>query len=80
MLRGVEVLGRVLVLRAVATAHMPAAQAKSQVQPGVAHFQALFAALPAGMNFADLIDVFAGLAHGKSPVVQGARASLRPAD
>jgi hypothetical protein len=39
MLRGVFVLG------AVATAHVATFQTQSQVHPGVAHFQTLFAAL-----------------------------------
>jgi hypothetical protein len=43
---------------------MPAGQAQSQVNPSVAHLQALFAALPAGLDFMDLIEVRAGFAHG----------------
>jgi hypothetical protein len=41
----VKVLRGVLVLGAVATAHVATFQAQSQVHPGVSHFQTLFAPL-----------------------------------
>lgn len=47
VLGGMEVLGRTPVLRAVAAADMAADQALTQVYPGVAHPQALLAAVSA---------------------------------
>ncbi|CAA9259620.1 MAG: hypothetical protein AVDCRST_MAG93-2129 [uncultured Chloroflexia bacterium] len=47
MLGCTEVFGGVLVLRRVAAAHMAAAQAHAQVNPGVAQLEALLAAVPA---------------------------------
>src|ERR1700722_5974016 len=40
-----EMFRVVLILRRVATTHMSALQAQSQVHPGVAHLQALFASV-----------------------------------
>src|SRR5208282_4277245 len=40
VLRGVEVLRRMLVLRGVAAAHIAAGQAESQMNPSVAQFEA----------------------------------------
>ena len=60
---GVEVLGGVLVLRVVAAANIAAAHALAQVYPGVAGLQAVFAAVSAGLNFVDLVEVRAGRLH-----------------
>lgn len=43
MLRRVEMLGRVFILRVVATADVPAGPAESQMDPGVAQLKALLA-------------------------------------
>ena len=43
MLRGLEVFGRVLVLRAVTTTDVPTHQAKAQMHPGIANSQTVFA-------------------------------------
>jgi hypothetical protein len=43
MFRAMEVFGRMLVLRAVATAHMPALKAASQVYPGTARLKTFLA-------------------------------------
>jgi hypothetical protein len=43
MLNLMEMLGGVLVLRRIAASHVPASQAKPQVDPFVAHFHAFFA-------------------------------------
>jgi len=59
---GVEVLGGVLILRAVATAHMAADEADAKVYPTVAHLQALFAPVGTRRNFTDFFDVYA--THG----------------
>jgi hypothetical protein len=60
MFRPVKMFGGVLVLRRIATADVPAFQAHPQMNPGVAHFQALFATLRAGLYVSDLIQVGAG--------------------
>jgi hypothetical protein len=39
-----EMLGGMLILRIVTTAHMPAFQANTQMHPGVANFQAILTA------------------------------------
>jgi len=57
MLCGVKVLGRMLVLGAIAAAHMSADQAQAQMHPAIAHPQTLFAPVGAGGHFADLIQV-----------------------
>src|SRR5829696_590658 len=57
VLGGVEVPGRVLVWRLVAASYVPADEALAQVDPGVAHLQALLAALGARGDVPDLIQV-----------------------
>ena len=52
---GVEVLRGMLVLRVVATADMTADQTNPQVEPGVADFQAVLAAIRAGWTILDQI-------------------------
>jgi hypothetical protein len=46
-----------LVFRGVAAADVAANQAQAQMHPGVAGFEALFAALAAGRDFADFAGV-----------------------
>jgi hypothetical protein len=50
VLGGVKVLGGVAILGIVATAHLPALHAEAEVDPGVAHLQALLAALGVGVD------------------------------
>src|ERR1700731_3961702 len=58
MAAGVEVLGRVLVLRAVAAADMAALHAQAQVHPRVARLQAVLTPLGSvGLDFPDARDV-----------------------
>lgn len=45
MLCAMKVFGRMLVFRGIAATNMPAFQAESEMDPGVAAFQALLAAL-----------------------------------
>jgi hypothetical protein len=47
MLRGLEMLARMLVLRVIAAAHVPAASAQPQVYPRVTEFEALLTAMGA---------------------------------
>jgi hypothetical protein len=58
-----EVFGGVLVLRRIAAPHVPADHAHPQVNPGVAHFHALFADMRAGGGELDLIQMLAFLGH-----------------
>jgi hypothetical protein len=50
-----EVRTRVLVFRRVATAHVAALQAHAQMQPRIAHFQALFATLRLGLHLLQVL-------------------------
>jgi hypothetical protein len=61
----VEVLGRVLVFRRIATTYVTAALADPEVDPIVAGFHAFFAAGGAGGDGVDRADVFTflGLGH-----------------
>src|SRR5215210_3343416 len=54
---GVEVLGRVFVLGVVATSYVSADQALPKMDPGVAHLQALLAAVRARLYVLDLVQV-----------------------
>jgi hypothetical protein len=58
MLGLVEVLGRVLVFGRVTAADMTADEAFSQVDPGVAHLKAFFAAFAAGLDLANFLHVW----------------------
>jgi hypothetical protein len=62
VLRLVKMFGCMLVLRRVAAAHVPALQAKTQVHPPVARFQALLATFPARLHFVNLIQMCAAIA------------------
>ena len=57
------VFGGVLVARRIAAADMAAYEAYPQVHPGVAGLQALFAALRARLDIANLIEVCARRLH-----------------
>lgn len=59
----VEVFGCVLILRGIATTHIPADETEAEVNPCVAHLYALFAdVLAGGLDF-DLIEVGASVVH-----------------
>jgi hypothetical protein len=60
MFRGVEMFGRVLVLRRVAATDMPADQAQPQVNPRVVHLQTLFAAVCMRLHVLNLIEMSTG--------------------
>src|SRR4029077_4221264 len=57
MLRAMEVLGRMLVFRRVAAAHVAAFQAQSQMDPAISHLQALLAAASVRRDLTDLIQM-----------------------
>jgi len=64
---GVKVLGCVFILRGVAAADVSAGEAKTQMNPAIAGFQALLATLGSRCDFVDLVQMGAGF-HGFSPV------------
>jgi hypothetical protein len=55
--------GGVLVLGGIAAADVTASEAQAQVDPSIAHLQALFAAFGVGFYLVNLIEVGASL-HG----------------
>jgi hypothetical protein len=57
MFRLVEMLRRVLILRGIAAAHVPALAAEAQVNPHVSHLEALFAATRPRLHIEHLIQV-----------------------
>jgi hypothetical protein len=59
----VEMLGGVLVLGRVATAHMSTAEAQAQVYPGVARLNAVLANMLIGFCDFDLVQVGACFRH-----------------
>jgi hypothetical protein len=59
----VKVFGRVLNRGGVAATDVAATQAQAQVDPSIAHLQALFAAIRVGLYFVNLIQVGATI-HG----------------
>ena len=59
-----EMLGGMFVLGLVAAAHLPANQAKSQMDPGVAQQQAFFAASATRGDVLDLVQMSALVSHG----------------
>jgi hypothetical protein len=61
MMRGMEVLRRMFILGGIAASDMPAFQAQAQMDPTVAHFEALLAAASVRFHVLYLIDVRAGL-------------------
>lgn len=64
MLRRVEMLGRVLVLRTVTAANVTTVKTHAQVNPGIASLQALFTTLRVGADVADRVEVCTLLRHG----------------
>jgi hypothetical protein len=60
MFRRMEMFGGVFVLRGIAATHMAADHTQPQVDPGVVHFQALFAAVRARLHILNLVDVRTG--------------------
>ena len=73
----VEMLGRVLVLRVIATADMPAGPAQAQMHPGIAHLQAFFAAVGVRPISLDEVQMGAAAGHGCSDQADGTQAALR---
>ena len=57
MLCRVKMFGRMFVLRTVTAAYVTAVQAHTQVNPGVADLQALFAPLGIGTDITDRIEM-----------------------
>ena len=66
MLCLVEMLGGMLVLRRIAAAHVAAATAETQMDPGVAHFEAFLAAMGSRPDVAHLIEMCASTLHTPS--------------
>ena len=60
MLGGVKVLGCVLILRAVAASNVAAAQAKTEMDPPIAHLETLLTTARVRLHIFDLFKVFAG--------------------
>jgi hypothetical protein len=67
VLRRMEMLGRVLVLRTIAAAHMATVQTHAQVNPSVPSLQALFTASRVRHDVKDRIEVRTFLRHGGAP-------------
>jgi hypothetical protein len=63
MFNFLKVLGRMLVLRRVATSHMPTCQAKAQMNPRISHLHALFTDMLIGVLQFDLIEMRALAFH-----------------
>ena len=77
MVRGVKVLGRVLVFGRVAAADVSAAQAQSEMNPGVADLEAVFASLRTGYDVMDLVEMGARFCHRRpSESLDHERASI----
>jgi hypothetical protein len=66
VLGAVEVFGGVFVLGGIAAANVSAFEAETKVDPGVTHFQALFATVGVGIDLVDVREVCAGR-HDGSP-------------
>ena len=60
VLGAVEVFGGVFVLGGIAAANVSAFEAETKVDPGVTHFQALFATVGVGIDLVDVREVCAG--------------------
>lgn len=63
MVRGVEVLGGMLILRRIAAAYMPAFEAETQVYPCIPDFQTILAAIRAGRDLSDLVKMCTLCSH-----------------
>jgi hypothetical protein len=59
----VKMFGGVFVLRRIATSHVAALQAHSQMDPGIAHLDAFVANVLGGLGNADFIEVRAVFWH-----------------
>jgi hypothetical protein len=57
---GAEMLGRVLVPRCIATAHVAACFAQAQMHPGVSGLQTFFAAFGFGLYVVNLVQMSTG--------------------
>ena len=60
MMLGVKTFCGVLVFRTIAAADVAAGEAEAQMNPVVAHFQALFAAVGAGRDISNFFQMMAG--------------------
>lgn len=58
-----EVFGGVFILRRVTAAHMPADKAQTQVNPGIASLNAVFAHMLVGLSNLDLVQVSTFFRH-----------------
>lgn len=68
MLRRVEVLGRMLVFAGVTAADMAAFQTDAEMHPAIAGFQAILAAVRAGGDVVNRVEMRAGCRrHVKTP-------------
>jgi len=63
MVGGVKVFRGVFVLRGVAAADVAAGETQAQMEPSVAHLEALFAAFGLGLDALDLIEMRASFGH-----------------
>ena len=63
MAGGVEMLGRVLIGRLVAATDMAAGAADAEVKPAVAGLQAILAAVRAGCDVVNVVEMRAGRRH-----------------
>jgi hypothetical protein len=63
MLCLMEMLGGMLVPQRIAAAYVAARAAKAQVDPGIAHFEALLAALGVRGDIAELVEMCARTSH-----------------
>jgi hypothetical protein len=59
MMSALKVFRRVFVLRRITTANVSALQAEPEVNPGIAHFEALFTAASMWSNFLNLTEMLA---------------------
>jgi hypothetical protein len=66
VLGGVEMLGGVLVFGVIATADVPANEAKAQMNPAVAHLQTFLAAFGLRLNGANLVGMRTSVSHAAS--------------
>jgi hypothetical protein len=66
MFGGVKMLCRMFVFGRIAAADMAAFAAQTQMNPGIAHFQAFFAAFGLRFHFLDMTEVRTTFAHAAS--------------
>jgi hypothetical protein len=57
VLGGVKMLGRVFVFGRIAAAHVAAAQAQAQMNPGIAHLEAFLASAGVRLHVLNLVEV-----------------------